>query len=180
MGKQLLDQDNFNTTIDQMASKILDRISDLDKLVLVGIRTRGVPLAKRLAASIKKLKSKEVKTGVLDITLYRDDLSQLAEHPVMKGTDITFDINGKEIFLVDDVLYTGRTIRCALDALFDLGRPAHIRLAVMADRLGRELPIQADVVGIHVDTKGNDNVKVLLKEIDGEDQVKIIAKGELK
>lgn len=143
-------------------------------LVLIGIRSRGVPLAQRIARLIKKKIHKEIPVGILDITLYRDDLSRLDYHPVVKATEISFSIDDTLVYLIDDVLFTGRTIRCALDALFDFGRPERIKLAVLVDRGGRELPVQADVVGITHKAKAEDNVRVSLKEVDGKDSVELV------
>jgi pyrimidine operon attenuation protein/uracil phosphoribosyltransferase len=142
-------------------------------VALVGIRTRGVPLAEWLAQKIETVQHKPIEMGILDINLYRDDLSEVSEQPVVRPTDIPFSITGKGIILVDDVLYTGRTIRAAMDALIDYGRPRFIRLMVMVDRGWRELPIQADYTAKKVKTTANQNVKVLLKPIDGENKVLI-------
>lgn len=142
-------------------------------LALIGIRTRGVPLAKRLQRIIQTQTGVEVPFGELDITLYRDDLSHLAEHPVIKPTTIDFSLDSKVVCLVDDVLFTGRTARCALDALFDLGRPGIVRLCVMVDRGGRELPVQADYVGLSYPAVDGDNIKVRLQEVDGVDEIKV-------
>lgn len=175
--KNLLTTAQTLETIDQMARAIWQKAgATADNLALVGIRTRGAVLALRLQASIKRQFKAEVLLGTLDITLYRDDLSKLAEHPVMKKTEISFSIDAKTVYLVDDVLYTGRTIRCALDALFDFGRPGRIGLAVLVERGGRELPIEADVVGAHAETKVGDNVKVKLVETDGVDQVDVLTR----
>lgn len=142
-------------------------------LVLLGIRTRGVPLATRLAAEIALKTRQKLPLGILDITLYRDDLSRLADQPLVKSTTIPVSLESKGVCLVDDVLYTGRTIRCALDAIFDFGRPDFIGLAVLVDRGGRELPIGADVVGLPYQAKSGDNVKVSFAETDGEDKVTV-------
>jgi pyrimidine operon attenuation protein/uracil phosphoribosyltransferase len=142
-------------------------------LALVGIQRRGVPLAHRIAASIRENEGADVPVGALDITFYRDDLSLVAQQPVVKGTDLPFDLNGATIVLVDDVLYTGRTIRAAMDALVDFGRPQAIRLAVLVDRGHRELPIRADHVGKNVPTSREEVVKVHLVEIDDADAVLI-------
>ena len=162
--KSLLKAKEVEKVISKMAEAILKQGGAKD-LALVGIRSRGVPLASRLAAHLRKKTGQKIPVGVLDITLYRDDLSRIAEHPVIKQTDIPFSLDSKKVYLVDDVLYTGRTIRCALDALFDL-----------ADRGGRELPIQADVAGFCYKAKAGDNIKVCLKEIDGEDRVDLESK----
>jgi len=142
-------------------------------LCLVGIRNRGVYLAERLAGCIRKIENKEVPVGILDITLYRDDLTLVASHPLVRKTEIDFDINDKILVLVDDVLYTGRTIRAALDALIDFGRPKSIQLAVLVDRGHRELPIRADYVGKNIPTAQNESVEVRLEEVDGKDEVVI-------
>jgi len=144
-----------------------------ENVALVGIRTRGVPLAEMLAKSIERIQHKPIELGILDINLYRDDLSEVGEQPVVRTTEIPFSLTGKGIILVDDVLYTGRTIRAAMDALIDYGRPRFIRLAALIDRGWRELPIQADYVGKRVKTTANQNVKVMLKAIDGENAVLI-------
>jgi pyrimidine operon attenuation protein/uracil phosphoribosyltransferase len=140
-------------------------------VALVGIRTRGVPLAEWLVEKVARIQHKPIELGSLDINLYRDDLSEVSEQPVVRPTDIPFSITGKGIVLIDDVLYTGRTIRAAMDALIDFGRPRFIRLAVMIDRGWRELPIQADYVGRKVKTTADQNVKVMLKSIDGESKI---------
>lgn len=142
-------------------------------MVLIGIRTRGVPLAEYLAGAIEKIEGYRPPIGLLDITLYRDDLSTLAYQPVVHGTEIPFDLNGKIVVLVDDVLYTGRTIRAALDAVIDMGRPQSIRLAVLVDRGHRELPIRADYVGKNVPTSSREVVSVQLEACDGVEQVVI-------
>ncbi len=167
----ILTAQQYPKTLDRIAHEILERNDLGPNLVLVGIRTRGVFLANRLADTIKKFTGQEVNTGELDITLYRDDLSQIAEAPVLKATKIDFDLKGKTVILVDDVLYTGRTIRSALAALSDFGRPAKIELAVMVDRGHREIPIKADYVGKNVPTSKNEVISVKVKEFDGEDAV---------
>ena len=146
----------------------------LTNLGVVGIRTRGAYLAKRLQEFLSQKVRKEIPLGILDITLYRDDLTQIAEQPVMKGTEIDFDITGKKIVLVDDVIYTGRTIRAALDELIDFGRPAFIKLAVLIDRGGRELPIQPDFVGKLLEIDSEEIVEVKLMEVDEEEGAYII------
>ena len=144
-----------------------------ENVALVGIRTRGVPLAEMLAEKIKSLQHKPIEMGILDINLYRDDLSEVSEQPVVRPTELPFSITGKGIILVDDVLYTGRTIRSAMDALIDYGRPRFIKLMAMVDRGWRELPIQADYVGKKVKTTESQNVKVMLEATDGENAVVI-------
>ena len=155
----------------RISHEIVERNKGVDKVALIGIRTRGVPLARRIAAEIEKIEGVQVPLGSLDITMYRDDLSTLGYNPVMKETDVDFDINGKTIVLVDDVLFTGRTIRCALDALIDIGRPRAIQLAVMVDRGHKELPIRADYVGKNVPTSASESVDVTIRELDGCDEV---------
>jgi len=157
----------------RISHEIVEKHAGTDGLALVGIQRRGVPLAHRIASAIRENEGVDVPVGALDITFYRDDLSLVAQQPIVKGTDIAFDLNGKTIVLVDDVLYTGRTIRAAMDALIDFGRPKAIRLAVLVDRGHRELPIRADHVGKNVPTSREEIVKVMLEEIDGEDAVEI-------
>ena len=141
------------------------------------IRTRGVPMAQRLQEIIEDIESQRVPTGILDITLYRDDLTTIAQQPIVRKTEIPFAVDDKIIILVDDVLYTGRTVRAALDALIDLGRPARIQLAVMIDRGHRELPIRADFVGKNVPTSKAEQVQVMLRETDGEDRVVLVERA---
>lgn len=172
---ELLDKKQLDQALSDMAEQIVS-LYGIENIALIGIRTRGVPIAERLVEKIKKKSNIDVAMGVLDITLYRDDLTTIAEQPVIKHTEISFSIENKVIILVDDVLYTGRTIRSALDAIFDFGRPLAVHLAVLVERLGRELPIQADIIGLHYDSDENDNVKVRLSEIDGEDKVEVILK----
>lgn len=158
-------------TITRLAHEILEKNKGASNLVIVGIRTRGEPLAKRIAERIEAAEGVTLNIGFLDITLYRDDLLGKLEQPQMKGTDILFDINGKDVILIDDVLYTGRTIRAALDGLTDIGRPRTIQLAVLVDRGHRQLPIKADFVGKNVPTSAEESIRVHLKEVDGEDEV---------
>jgi pyrimidine operon attenuation protein/uracil phosphoribosyltransferase len=158
-------------TLQRMVYEIAEKHENLDNIVFVGIRTRGVFLARRLKEKFDKATSKNSPIGELDITLYRDDLSQIAEAPVVKGTQIDFDLNGKNIILVDDVLYTGRTIRAALTELADFGRPATIELAVLIDRGHREVPIAADYIGKDMPTSRKEFVSVKIKEYDGQDEV---------
>jgi pyrimidine operon attenuation protein/uracil phosphoribosyltransferase len=171
----VMDQDRMNRTLTRIAHEILERNRGDEGLALVGIRTRGVPLAKRLAATIRSINELEVPTGALDITLYRDDLMRhaIGVQPVVRSTDIPFSIDDKRILLVDDVLYTGRTIRAALDALIEFGRPKAIQLIVLVDRGHRELPIKADYVGKNLPTSDSQSVQVHLLEIDGRDEVEI-------
>ncbi len=165
--KLLMDGEALRRAVTRIAHEVLERNKGVENLVLVGIRTRGVPLARRLAAAIAQIEGVEVPVGGLDITLYRDDLSALAYNPIVRGTDIDFDLNGKKVILVDDVLYTGRTIRAALDAVIDMGRPKAVQLAVLIDRGHRELPIRADYAGKNVPTSRKEDVRVSLKEADG-------------
>ena len=160
--------------IASMATKMLADQKDAASLAIVGIQSRGVPLAARLAARIQKQSGKKTDVGSLDITLYRDDLSTVGTRPVLKATNIPFSIDGRTVILVDDVLFTGRTIRAALDELVDFGRPARIALAVRVDRGHRELPIQADYVGKVIKTQRGDMVDVRLAEIDGRDEVVLV------
>ncbi|MFW0967383.1 MAG: bifunctional pyr operon transcriptional regulator/uracil phosphoribosyltransferase PyrR, partial [Thermacetogeniaceae bacterium] len=154
----------------------LEKNAGTKDLVLIGIRRRGVPLASRLSERIKEIEGTSIPLGILDITLYRDDLSQLDYHPLVRKTEVPFSITGKKVVLVDDVLYTGRTVRAAMDALMDLGRPQLIQLAVLIDRGHRELPIRADFVGKNVPTSRKEQINVSLLEIDGEDKVTIVEK----
>ena len=171
----LMDADRIGRTLTRIAHEILERNRGVDELALVGIRTRGVPFAKRLARAIRDINGHEVPTGSLDITLYRDDLMRHAvgPQPVIRRTEIPFSIDDRRILLVDDVLYTGRTIRAALDALIDFGRPKAIQLVVLVDRGHRELPIKADYVGKNVPTSLSQSVQVHLTETDGRDEVEI-------
>jgi pyrimidine operon attenuation protein / uracil phosphoribosyltransferase len=171
----VMDADRIGRTLARIAHEILERNRGVDELALVGIRTRGVPLARRLAAMIRDINGHEVPTGALDITLYRDDVMRhaLGAQPVVRSTDIPFSIDDRRILLVDDVLYTGRTIRAALDALIEFGRPRSIQLIVLVDRGHRELPIKPDYVGKNVPTASSQSVQVRLTEIDGRDEVEI-------
>lgn len=173
---KILDKDTLNRTLTRMAHEILEKNKGTEDLCLVGIRNRGVYIARRLAEAIKKIEGKEVPVGALDITLYRDDLTLIAAQPVVHKTEIDFDISGKNLVLADDVLYTGRTIRAALDALMDFGRPKTIQLAVLVDRGHRELPIRADFAGKNIPTAKDETVEVRLEESDGKDEVVIVEK----
>jgi pyrimidine operon attenuation protein/uracil phosphoribosyltransferase len=170
-----MDADRIGRTLTRIAHEIVERNRGVEELALVGIRRRGVPIAKRLAQVIGEIGGHEVPTGALDITLYRDDLMRHAvgPQPVVRSTEIPFSIDDKRILLVDDVLYTGRTIRAALDALIDFGRPQSIQLVVLVDRGHRELPIKADYVGKNLPTSATQSVQVHLMEIDGKDEVEI-------
>ncbi|WP_027340815.1 bifunctional pyr operon transcriptional regulator/uracil phosphoribosyltransferase PyrR [Halonatronum saccharophilum] len=169
--KELIDADGIRRALTRVSHEIIEKNEGLDEIVVIGIRTRGVPLAKRIANKLEEIEGKKVETGVLDITLYRDDLTTIANQPIVHQTEIPFDINAKKVILVDDVLYTGRTVRSALDALMDLGRPESIQLAILVDRGHRELPIRADFVGKNLPTSNNEIISVNLEEIDGEDGV---------
>ena len=168
---KILDKDSIEKSLKRMAHEIIENVKTMDDTVLIGIRNRGSYIAERLADKIEEIAGKRPQVGALDITLYRDDLTQVAMQPVVHSTEISFDIEGKRIVLVDDVLFTGRTIRCALDALIDFGRPKRIQLAVLVDRGHRELPIKADYVGKNVPTSPNELVEVRLAEADGKDEV---------
>jgi pyrimidine operon attenuation protein / uracil phosphoribosyltransferase len=171
---KILDADRIRRMIDRMAHEIAERQKDLPGLALIGIRTRGVPLAVRLAARLTDLVKQNFPVGTLDITLYRDDLSTVAPQPLLKKTEIDFDLNGRTVLLCDDVLYTGRTIRAALDGVIDLGRPRAIRLAVLIDRGHREFPIEANYVGKSVPTANREVIQVMFQETDGADEVWIL------
>ena len=173
---KLLDREGLNRSLMRIAHEIVEKNKGTQGLCLVGIRNRGAYLAKRLADCIEKIEQERIAVGILDITLYRDDLTLIASQPVVHKTEINFDITDKNVVLVDDVLYTGRTVRAALDALIDLGRPKSIQLAVLVDRGHRELPVRADFVGKNVPTAQNETVEVRLAEADGKDEVVIIEK----
>jgi len=171
---QLMSASEIDRTLVRLAHEILERTSDLSRLAFIGIRRRGVPLAQRLSQKIEALERHKVPVGILDISLYRDDLSTVSHQPVVNGTDIPFSVTGKDIILMDDVLYTGRTIRASLDALFDKGRPATIQLLVLIDRGWRELPIEARYVGRMVQTSANEIIEVKFNEIDGQERVLLV------
>ena len=173
---QLMSASEVDRTLVRLAHEILEKSSDLDRLAFVGIRRRGVPLAQRLARKIEALEKRSVPVGVLDINLYRDDLSTVDVKPVVNATEIPFSVQGKDIILMDDVLYTGRTIRAALDALFDHGRPARVQLLVLIDRGHRELPIEAKFVGRTVQTTNTEIIEVKFQEIDQMEKVLLVEK----
>ncbi len=176
---QIMDADAIRRGLVRIAHEIIERNKGTEGLILIGIRRRGVPLAQRLAAFIEEIEGRKVPVGVLDITLYRDDLTTRTEQPVVHRTEVPVTVAGKTIILADDVLYTGRTIRAALDALMDLGRPAQIQVAVLIDRGHRELPIRADYVVKNVPTSKREVIECHLTEIDGgEDRVMIMEKAE--
>ncbi|MEW6101594.1 MAG: bifunctional pyr operon transcriptional regulator/uracil phosphoribosyltransferase PyrR [Candidatus Omnitrophota bacterium] len=174
---KILDKDAVTRTLMRIAHEILEKNKGTEQLCLIGIRNRGAYLAKRLAQCIEKIEGEPVAVGILDITLYRDDLTLASSSPVVHKTEIDFDIEDKNVVLVDDVLYTGRTVRSAMDALMDLGRPKSIQLAVLVDRGHRELPIRADFAGKNIPTAQNETVEVRLEETDGKDEVVIVEKG---
>jgi len=171
---ELMDEEAVSRTMLRLTHEILEKNRGTEKLAIVGIRNRGDCLARRIIRSIQEIDKKNVPFGELDITLYRDDFQKLNEQPVLRETNIPFDVTDLKIVLVDDVLFTGRTIRSAMDALMDLGRPALIQLAVLVDRGHRELPIKADYVGKNIPTAPNEQVQVLLKETDGVDRVNLV------
>ncbi len=171
---QLMSASEIDRTLVRLAHEILEKTKDLSKLVFIGIRRRGVPLAQRLAAKIEALEKRKIPVGVLDITLYRDDLSTVADKPVVNDTEIPFPVAGMDIVLMDDVLYTGRTVRAAMDALFDHGRPARIQLLALIDRGHRELPIAARYVGRMVQTSDREIIEVKFQEIDQLEKVMLV------
>jgi pyrimidine operon attenuation protein / uracil phosphoribosyltransferase len=174
----VLDEQAINRALTRIAHQIIEKNKGIEECVLVGIRTRGIYLAKRLASRIEEIEGNPIPVGEIDITLYRDDLTKKTENqePLVKGSDIPVEISDKIVILVDDVLYTGRTVRAGLDALMDLGRPAAIQLAVLVDRGHRELPVRADYVGKNVPTSSEEKIVVQLKEVDQFDQVSIFDK----
>ena len=175
--KTVMTAEDMRRTLSRVAHEITERNKDLSTLVLVGMRTRGVPLANRLAALIAGFEGVQVPVGALDFSLYRDDLNRRNFQPQVKSTDIPVNVDGKVIILVDDVLYTGRSTRAAMDALIDFGRPQVIQLAVLIDRGHRELPIRADYVGKNIPSAANEEIRVKLAETDEVDEV-VIASGE--
>jgi len=172
----IMDADGIRRAISRIAHEIVEKNKGTDNLVLIGIRTRGVPLAERIREKILEFEKSKLPLGLLDITLYRDDLSTIDVQPVLHETRVPFSIEGKTVILVDDVLFTGRTVRAALDALIDLGRPQKIQLAVLIDRGHRELPIRADYVGKNVPTSSKEIISVCLKETDGTEEVLLLEK----
>jgi pyrimidine operon attenuation protein / uracil phosphoribosyltransferase len=174
---QLMSASEIDRTLVRLAHEVLERTGDLDQLAFIGIRRRGVPMAQRLSRKIQDLESREIPVGILDINLYRDDLSTVGIQPVLNATEISFDVKGRDIILMDDVLYTGRTVRAALDALFELGRPARVRLLVLIDRGHRELPIEASFVGRTVQTTAIEIVEVKFQEVDGAERVLLCEKA---
>ncbi len=175
---KLIDAAGVRRTISRLAHEVVEKNKGADNLALVGIRTRGDFLARRLAAMIAQIEDTNVEVGSLDITLYRDDLRGRLDQPQLRSTEILFDLTDKAVVLVDDVLFTGRTVRAALNALMDIGRPARIQLLVLIDRGHRELPIKADIVGKNVPTSLKQEIQVLMEEVDGEDAVVLLERDE--
>jgi pyrimidine operon attenuation protein / uracil phosphoribosyltransferase len=173
--KMILDASDIQHVLKRMTLEIIETHKSLDNVALVGIHTRGVYLAKRIQKLILETESKELLAGAVDINLYRDDWTRIGHHPTVRKTDISFEVDNKNIILVDDVLYTGRTVRSALDALVDFGRPSMIQLAVVIDRGHRELPIQANYTGKIIQTAPDESVNVLLSECDGVDRVDLVS-----
>ncbi|MFH1379725.1 MAG: bifunctional pyr operon transcriptional regulator/uracil phosphoribosyltransferase PyrR [bacterium] len=180
MQKVILSSTGVEQTVRNISDKICSCFSPVKNIVLIGIQTRGVPLARRIAQNIYEKTGHEVRVGVLDITLYRDDMHSIALQPLIKETELPLDLNDRLVVLVDDVLFTGRSIRAALDQLIDFGRPQAVRLCVLLDRGHREFPIQPDVVGKLIATSKSEDVKVLLKEVDGKDQVVVLQNKKKK
>ncbi|SHJ57749.1 bifunctional pyr operon transcriptional regulator/uracil phosphoribosyltransferase PyrR [Tepidibacter formicigenes] len=170
---KLMDEKAIGRAITRISHEIIEKNKGIEDVVLVGIKTRGVPLANRIGKKIESIEGKNVNVGEIDITLYRDDLTKEDLNPIVHGSNIDFDINDKKVILVDDVLYTGRTVRAAMDAVMDIGRPKAIQLAVLVDRGHKELPIRADYVGKNVPTSKSEIISVNLNEIDGQDYVSI-------
>lgn len=176
---KVMDRDAMDKALERIAHEIVEHFESIDDIALIGIKTRGAYLAERLASKVERITKKKLPVGALDITLYRDDLTQVdGGQPVVHATEIDFNIDGRKIVLIDDVLFTGRTIRCALDALIDFGRPEQIQLAVLVDRGHRELPIRADYVGKNVPTSLGEDVEVRLMDIDGKDEVVLCEKSK--
>jgi pyrimidine operon attenuation protein/uracil phosphoribosyltransferase len=173
----VLDAQGVERALARITHEILERNKGVENLVFIGVRSLGVEIAERLAAKAAAIEGVQVPSGIIDITLYRDDLSRGAQQPAVQGTDIPFPIDDRQVVLVDDVLYTGRTVRAALDALMDLGRPRSVQLAVLIDRGHRELPIRADYVGKNLPTAAHESVQVRLRERDGRDEV-VLVRGE--
>ncbi len=171
---KVMDQRKITSTLKRLAMEVIERNRELKNAAIIGIRTRGVIIGERILKLIEKLEGIKLDFGILDITLYRDDLSTIGPNPVVKGTEIDFDVTGRDIILVDDVLFSGRTVRAALDSIIDFGRPKTIQLLVLIDRGHRELPIHADYVGKTLPTSKREIVEVRLKEIDGSDEVLIV------
>lgn len=172
--RELLSGDQMRRALEEMADGLRRLVADGEAAALVGIRTRGADLARRLHALVRERHGWELPLGILDVTLYRDDLSQLAPNPLVQNSQLDFDVDDRTILLIDDVLYTGRTVRCALQQLLDYGRPRAVRLAVLVDRGGREIPIQADLVQLHAEAADDEAVRVQMQEVDGRDGVWLV------
>lgn len=172
--RQLMSATEIDRTLQRVAHEIVEKSGGTSNLALIGIRRRGVPLAQRIAKAMRGIDGVDVPVGTLDITLYRDDLSKVAQHPVVHSSEIPFPVDDKDLILIDDVLYTGRTVRAAMNGLFDQGRPQRIRLAVLIDRGHRELPIEASFVGRHVQTSATEIIEVRLSEVDKEERVMLV------
>jgi pyrimidine operon attenuation protein/uracil phosphoribosyltransferase len=177
---QLMSASEIDRTLVRLAHEILEKTADLDQLAFIGIRRRGVPLAQRLAKKIEALENRKIPVGILDINLYRDDLTTVDIKPVISSTEIAFPVQGKDVILMDDVLYTGRTVRAALDALFDHGRPARVQLLVLIDRGHRELPIEARFVGRVVQTTDAEIIEVKFQETDAMEKVLLVEKAAVE
>ena len=173
---KIMDEKAINRSITRLSHEIIEKNKGIEDVVLIGIHTRGVPLAKRLASKIKQIENAEVSVSSLDITLYRDDLSKIDDNPIVNKSQISIDINDKNVVLVDDVIFTGRTVRAAMDALIDMGRPKTIQLAVLVDRGHRELPIRPDYIGKNVPTSKKEVISVHLDEVDKDNEVEIYEK----
>ena len=178
--KTLLDAEGLERTLSRIAHEIIERNDDLGRLALVGIHTRGVPIAERLASLIEERSGEEIELGAVDITFHRDDTTPETQHPVVHATELDFALAGMTVILVDDVLYTGRTIRAAIETLFEHGRPARVQLAVLVDRGHRELPIRPDYVGKNLPTARSERIQVELTEIDGGDRILLVGAPEEK
>ena len=170
----ILSEADIHRALIRISHEIIEHNQGLDDVAIIGIQRRGVPMAKIIRKNLEEIEGVKIPLGILDITFYRDDLYRLSAHPVVNGTDIPFDVNGKKIVLVDDVLYTGRTIRSAIDNIFDMGRPDCIQLAILIDRGHRQLPFRADYVGKNVPTSIHEHIKVELEDVDGTNQVLLV------
>lgn len=179
-GKQIMSAAEMDLALNRMCAQMLEKLTPHDDFAIIGIRRRGVWLADRLCARVSSALGRPVLSGILDITLYRDDLTTISHRPMLRETSIDFDVNNLSLVLVDDVLYTGRTVRAALDGLVDLGRPRRVQLAVLIDRGNRELPIQADYVGKYVETAADEIVEVRMNEEDGEERVVLVKRRDLQ
>ena len=177
---QLMSATEVDRTVQRLAHEIVEKSGGTTDLALIGIRRRGVPLAQRISLAMRGIDGVQVPVGTLDITLYRDDLSKVSPQPVLHSSEIPFPVDDKDLILVDDVLYTGRTVRAAMNGLFDLGRPMRVRLCVLIDRGHRELPIEASFVGRRVETSGDEIIEVRLKEVDVEERVMLLELAEKK